>query len=101
VKWATSTGYLPVRASVKNDVIDIYKKDPRWGLAADSYAKMFDWAQYGMIESPVAGYDPVREIIDKEILTRVVTDSTVEPKKLVDEGVEKANAILKENAPKR
>jgi multiple sugar transport system substrate-binding protein/sn-glycerol 3-phosphate transport system substrate-binding protein len=101
VKWATSTGYLPVRASAKNDVIEIYKKDPRWGPAADSYAKMFDWAQYGMIESPVAGYDPVRDIIDKEILTTVVTDANVEPKKLVDAGVEKENGILKENAPKR
>jgi multiple sugar transport system substrate-binding protein/sn-glycerol 3-phosphate transport system substrate-binding protein len=101
VKWATNTGYLPVRASAKNDVIEIYKKDPRWGPAADSYAKMFDWAQYAMVESPIAGYDPVRELIDKEILTKVVTDFNVEPKKLVDDGVEKANGILKENAPKR
>jgi multiple sugar transport system substrate-binding protein len=101
VKWATSTGYLPVRASAKDDVIGIYKQDPRWGPAADSYAKMFDWAQYGMIESPVAGYDPVRDIIDKEILTKVITDSSVDPKKLVDDGVEKSNAILKENAPRR
>jgi multiple sugar transport system substrate-binding protein/sn-glycerol 3-phosphate transport system substrate-binding protein len=101
VKWATSTGYLPVRASAKNDVIETYKKDPRWGPAADSYAKMFDWAQFAMVESPVAGYDPVRELIDKEIMTRVVTDFSVEPKKLVDDGVEKANGMLKENAPRR
>ncbi|MFN0073736.1 MAG: extracellular solute-binding protein [Chloroflexota bacterium] len=100
-KWATSTGYLPVRASAQADVIETYKKDPRWGSAADSYAKMFDWAPYAIVESPVAGYDPVRDLIDKEIMTRVLTDFTVDPKKLLDEGVEKSNVILKENAPKR
>jgi multiple sugar transport system substrate-binding protein len=89
-KWATSTGYLPVRQSAKNDVVAAFKADPKWGPAADSYAKMFDWFQYAMVESPVAGYDPVR---------RVVTDSTVDVKQLLDAAVAKANEILKENAP--
>lgn len=100
-KWSTSTGYLPVRNSAKADVVAIYKADPRWGPAAASYEKMFDWVQYAMVESPVAGYDPVRELIDKDVMTRVATDGTVEPKKLLDDAVVKANQVLQENAPKR
>ena len=99
-KWAISTGYLPVRQSAKDDVIKAYKADPKWGAAADSYAKMFDWVQYTMIESPVAGYDPVRTMIDKDILSRVITDQTTAPKQILDDAVKKANDILKENAPK-
>jgi multiple sugar transport system substrate-binding protein/sn-glycerol 3-phosphate transport system substrate-binding protein len=99
-KWAVSTGYLPVRQSAKADVVAAYKANPAWGPVADSYAKMFDWFQYAMIESPVAGYDPVRTLIDKDIISRVVTDAAVDPKQLLDESVAKSNQILKENAPK-
>jgi multiple sugar transport system substrate-binding protein/sn-glycerol 3-phosphate transport system substrate-binding protein len=100
-KWAVNTGYLPVRQSAKDDVLAAYKADPKWGAAADSYAKMFEWFQYAKVESPVAGYDPVRDLIDKEIATKAATDPNADPKKLVDDGVAKANVILKENAPKR
>jgi multiple sugar transport system substrate-binding protein len=98
-RWAVSTGYLPVRMSAKSEVVAAYKANPAWGSAADTYAKMFDWIQYAMIESPVAGYDPVRTLID-EMATKLVTDSTVDVKTLVDGVVVKANAVLKENAPK-
>jgi multiple sugar transport system substrate-binding protein len=100
-KWAVNTGYLPVRQSAKDDVLAAYKADPKWGAAADSYARMFEWFQYAKVESPVAGYDPVRDLIDKEIATKAATDPNADPKKLVDDGVAKANVILKENAPKR
>jgi ABC-type glycerol-3-phosphate transport system substrate-binding protein len=96
-----STGYLPVRQSAKADVLNAYKNDPKWGPVADAYAKMFDWAQYSKIESPVAGYDPVRDVIDKQVMTRVMTDSEADPKKLLDDAVSQANQILAENAPKR
>ncbi len=99
-KWAINTGYLPVRASAKDEVVAAYKADPKWGAAADSYAKMFDWFQYAMIESPVAGYDAVRDLIDKDVMSRVMTDFTADPKKLLDDAVTKANQILKDNAPK-
>jgi multiple sugar transport system substrate-binding protein len=98
-KWATTTGYLPVRQSAKQDVINAFKSDPKWSGVADSYAKMFDFAQYSKIESPVAGYDPVRELIDKQVMTRVMTDSTTDPKAILDEAVTSANKILTENAP--
>ena len=99
-KWAVNTGYLPVRQSAKDDVINAYKADPKWGPVADSYAKMFDWAQYSKIESPVAGYDPVRDLIDKQVMTRVMTDSETDPKKILDDAVAQANQILAENEPK-
>jgi multiple sugar transport system substrate-binding protein/sn-glycerol 3-phosphate transport system substrate-binding protein len=99
-KWAVNTGYLPVRQSAKQDVIDAYKADPKWGPVADSYAKMFDWAQYSKVESPVAGYDPVRDLIDKQVMTRVMTDSETDPKQILDDAVAQANQILKENAPR-
>ena len=75
-KWAINTGYLPVRASAKDTVVAAYKADPKWGAVADSYAKMFDWFQYALIESPVAGYDPVRALIDTDVMTRFISDFT-------------------------
>jgi multiple sugar transport system substrate-binding protein len=98
-KWAIATGYLPVRQSAKQDVINAFKGDPKWSGVADSYAKMFDFAQYSKIESPVAGYDPVRTLIDAQVMTRVMTDSTTDPKSILDEAVTAANKILAENAP--
>jgi multiple sugar transport system substrate-binding protein len=98
-KWASATGYLPVRQSAKADVIAAFKNDPKWGTVADSYAKMFEWAQYSKIESPVAGYDPVRDLIDKQVMTRVMTDFDTDPKSILDEAVTSANKILAENAP--
>jgi hypothetical protein len=89
-----------VRQSAKADVVAAYKANPAWGPVADSYAKMFDWFQYAMIESPVAGYDPVRSLIDKDVMSKVITDASVDPKKLLDEAVAKSNQLLKENAPK-
>ena len=99
-KWASATGYLPVRQSAKADVLTAYKADPKWGPVADAYAKMFDWAQYSKIESPVAGYDPVRDLIDKQVMTRVMTDFDTSPKSILDDAVSKANQILAENAPR-
>ena len=99
-KWAVQTGYLPVRASAKADVIAGFKANPRWGPVADSYARMFDWAQYSLIESPVAGYDPVRALIDTDILVKIIADPKLDVKATLDAAVKKSNAVLLENAPK-
>lgn len=99
-RWAIQTGYLPVRQSAKDPVITAFKADPLWGPVADSYAKMFDWAQYSKIESPVAGYDPVRTLIDKDLMSIIIGDPKADVQALLKTVVEKANAILKENAPK-
>lgn len=100
VKWAVNTGYLPVRQSAKAEVISAFERDPQWGPVARSYARIFDWLQYAMVESPVAGYDPVRTIIDQEVMSRVINDPNVDVKKLLDDAVAKANEILRENAPR-
>lgn len=100
VRWATQTGYLPVRASAKDDVIKNFKADKTWGPVADSYAKMFDWSKYAMVESPVAGYDPVRALIDTDLIAKVIGDPKADVKALLNAAVTKANGILKENAPK-
>jgi multiple sugar transport system substrate-binding protein len=99
-KWAEQTGYMAVRQSAKADVISFFKSDAKWGPVADSYAKLFDWAQYGMVESPVAGYDPVRALIDTDCMSIVINDSKASVKTLLDAAVIKANALLRENAPK-
>lgn len=100
-RWAIQTGYLPVRASAKDEVVKAYADNKAWGAdLAKSYAQMFDWAQYSMIESPVAGYDPVRTLIDKDVMSKVITDPKADVKKLLDDAVKASNALLKENAPK-
>lgn len=99
-RWAAATGYLPVRQSAKADVIAAFKKDPAWGPVADSYAKMFDWAQYAMVESPVAGYDAVRTLITRDVMAKVINDPKADVKAILDAAVKQANEILKENAPK-
>lgn len=98
-RWAAKTGYMAVRASAKDEVIAKFKADEKWAAVADSYAKLFDWAQYGMVESPVAGYDPVRSLIDTDLMSVVVNDPNADVKALLDAAVAKANEILKENAP--
>jgi len=99
-RWALSTGYLPVRQSAKPDVIAGFKADKTWGPVADSYAKMFDWTQYALIESPVAGYDPVRLSLDKDVVTKIIQDPKSDVKKLLDDAKANADKVLKENAPK-
>ena len=99
-KWAINSGYLPVRASAKDEVVATYKANPAWGSTADAYTKLLDWTPYAMVESPVAGYESVRALIDQEVLTRVLADSEADPKELLDQAVTKANAILAEYAPK-
>ncbi|MHB9031965.1 MAG: extracellular solute-binding protein [Anaerolineae bacterium] len=98
-RWAEKTGYLPVRASVKDEVINAFKADPKWSAAAASYAKLFDWANAGMVESPVAGYDAVRTLIDTDCMSVVINDPKADVKTTLDNAVTKANGILKENAP--
>ncbi len=96
-RWAAQTGFLPLRASAQADVVAALKTNPAWGSAADAYSKIFDWFPYTTVEAPVAGYDAVRTLIDKGMLTKVITDFIVDPKKLADQVVDQSNQVLKEN----
>lgn len=99
-RWAAYTGYLPVRQSAKEDVMAAFEKDALWKPVAKYYAQMFDWTQYAMVESPVAGYDPVRTVIDTDLMSKVIGDPKADVKALLKAAITKANQILKENAPK-
>ncbi len=99
-KWAINTGYLPLRQSAKDSVISAYKANPNWGSAADAYAKIFDWAAYGVTEPSIAAYDLVRLSIERDVMTKVVTDDFIDPKRLLDASVAKSKDILKANAPR-
>ena len=100
VRWSVQTKYFPVRQSAKDDVLAAFKNDKTYGPVADTYAKMFDWIQYAMIESPVAGYDPVRALIDTDLLSKVISDPKADVPALLKAVIAKSNAVLKENAPK-
>jgi ABC-type glycerol-3-phosphate transport system substrate-binding protein len=99
-RWSVQTKYFPVRQSAKEAVLTAFKNDKTYGPVADTYGKMFDWVQYTMIESPVAGYDPVRALIDTDLLSKVVSDPKADVPALLKAAVAKANTVLKENAPK-
>lgn len=95
-KWAISTGYLPVRASAKDDVL----KGLTWpDDVKAAYTKMFDWFQYAKVEAPVGGYDPVRDLITKEMMPKVIADPKLDVAALVKNIVTQSNTILKEYAP--
>jgi ABC-type glycerol-3-phosphate transport system substrate-binding protein len=98
-RWAIQTAYLPVRQSAQSDVTSAFKAQARWGAAADMYARLFDWIPYSMTESPAAGYDSVRGLIDRDILSKVIANPRADVKALLDAGVKRANEILKANAP--
>ena len=98
-RWAIQTGYFPVRQSAQDDVIAGFKKDTaKWGPVADTYAKMFGWFQYAMIESPVAGYDPVRALMDKNLISKIITDPKADVKALLDAAVADSNKVLAEKS---
>lgn len=101
-KWAATTGHLPVRKSAKDGTIAAFRADKQWGPVADSYAKMFDWVQYSMTQSPLAGYDAVRQdVIDKMIMSKAINDPDADARAMLEAAVKKANDILKENAPQQ
>lgn len=102
-KFSNISGYFPVRASAATGVVDATKKDKRFAdypEAAEGFASLFTEAMpYGKIEAPIAGYDPVRAAIN-EMVIAVAVKGQGDPKAALDAAVTKANAILKENAPK-
>ncbi len=95
-RWAIQTGYLPVRTSAQSKVTAAFKSDPSWGVAADMYARLFDWISYSMSEPSAAGYDAVRTILARDILEKVVADPEVDAKALLDASVKKANDTLRQ-----
>jgi multiple sugar transport system substrate-binding protein/sn-glycerol 3-phosphate transport system substrate-binding protein len=102
-KFSNISGYFPVRQSAAEGVIAATKADKRftdYPEAAAGFASLFTEAlPYGKVEAPVAGYDPVRAAI-QDMVAAVGVKGEGDPKAALDGVVVKANALLKENAPK-
>jgi hypothetical protein len=73
------------------DVVAAHNADPKRGAAAASCERTFDYCQHATVESPVPGYDPVRDPIAKEISTKAATDPNADPRPPVETGVARAN----------
>ncbi len=101
--FATTSNYMAVRASASQLAIDKVKTSKSFAKfpeAAASYANQYSWIQYGAVEAPVVGYDPVRALI-QDMVTKVGVKGDGDPKAALDEAVKKSNDILAEFAPKK
>jgi len=85
-KWATVSGYFPVRASVADGMTDYFAANP-------AYATAFDMLQYGYYEPPVPGYDFVRSLVN-EAMAAIADGADVQS--TLDLLTEEANVILAE-----
>lgn len=59
--WARVSNYFPVRKSTAAGLEEYFAQHPNYRIA-------FEWLQYGKAEPPVAGYDVVRDMIEKAIV---------------------------------
>jgi multiple sugar transport system substrate-binding protein/sn-glycerol 3-phosphate transport system substrate-binding protein len=102
-KWSLASNYIAVRQSAAQLAIDGVKSSDRfknYPEAATGYAQLYDAIQYGAVEAPVAGYDPVRALI-QDVVTNVAIKGEGDPKAALDEAVAQADDILAENAPRQ
>ena len=101
--WAVTSNYMAVRQSAVAGTLEKVKANKNFAKfpeAAASYGLLYEWIKYGAVESPVAGYDPVRALI-QEMVTKVAVKGEGDPKAALDEAVKKANDILAEFKPKK
>ncbi len=101
-KWAQMTNYIATRKSASSVAIDQARVNlsQEFPEAADGYDSLYDMLSFAAIESPVAGYDPVRKLI-VNMVHDVAIDGNADPKQALDEAVAQANEVLKENVPGR
>jgi ABC-type glycerol-3-phosphate transport system substrate-binding protein len=97
-KWVQATNYIATRKSASLIAIDRVKLNMSRDFpeAAIGYDNLYDMLQYGAIESPVAGYDPVRRMI-VDMVREVALAGNGDPQAALDEVVAQANEVLKEN----
>ena len=100
--WATTSNYMAVRQSAVDTAVSNVKAAKSFANfpeAAAAYGDLYKWIQYGAVESPVAGYDPVRALI-QDMVEKVAVKGEGDPKEALDAAVQQANDVLKEYAPK-
>ncbi len=99
--WATTSNYMAVRQSAVDTAVSNVKASKsfeKFPAAAAAYGDLYKWIQYGAVESPVAGYDPVRTLI-QDMVEKVAVKGEGDPKTELDAAVQKADDLLKEYAP--
>ncbi|MDW8396178.1 MAG: extracellular solute-binding protein [Anaerolineae bacterium] len=102
-EWAVASGYMAVRKSAAPSAIETVKKAERYAKfpeAAEAYERLYTMIDFGRVEAPVAGYDPVRTLMG-ELISKVAVKGEGDIKAELDKAVEEANKILMENAPKK
>jgi len=101
-RWAEMTNYIATRKSASTIAIEKVRLNLSHDFpeAASGYANLYDMLQYGAVESPVAGYDPVRKLI-VSMVNDVAIKGNSDPQAALDEAVAQANEVLKENTPDR
>lgn len=102
-EWAVASGYMAVRKSAAPKAIEATKSNPRYANfpeAAEAYERLYQMIDFGRVEAPVAGYDPVRTLMS-DVLNAVAIKGEGDIKAELDKAVEKANEVLMENAPKK
>lgn len=103
LKWSTISNYLTVRQSAAQEAIAAAKASPRfvgYAAAADGYGALYGMVNAGKVESPVAGYDPVRDAMAKAVDT-ITVKGEGDIKTGLDALNAAANKLLAENAPKK
>ncbi|CAA9573811.1 MAG: hypothetical protein AVDCRST_MAG18-2291 [uncultured Thermomicrobiales bacterium] len=90
-QWSTATGYLPVRkSSAETQVVkDQFTKLPAYQVAVTEVQ------QYAKPETSVRGTQDTRTFI-QDAWTAIVGDPRQDPKKLLDDAVQKGNEALKQ-----
>ena len=95
VRWADETGYLPVRKSAQSDLLAGFRKNKFYSPVVDLFGKLFDWLPSSVTEPPIAGYDAVRGLLDRGVMSKAMADPKADAKTLLEAAVKKANDTLK------
>ena len=90
-RWSTATGYLPVRKSSADTQVvkDQFQKLPPYQVAVTEIQ------QYARPETSVRGTQDTRTFI-QDAWAAIIGDPSLDPKKLLDEAVQKGNDALKQ-----
>ena len=100
-KWSKASNYIAVRKSAAEAAIKNVKESKGFANfpeAATGYSELYNQLQFGTVEAAVAGYDPVRKLM-QDAMKKVVVTGEGDVKAELDAAVAKSDDLLKENAP--
>jgi len=85
-RWVRASNYFPVRRSTARELAEYFEQNPR-------YRQVYELLDYGRYEPSVAGYQPVRRLI-QETMVKAVTGGDIDA--ILESLNREANAILAE-----